>query len=96
MAPEILDYSPTGRISFRQLPWRRIALALLALYFAVYGVLRVTGAITHTWGMIPGIGQQAKLVGHNWDFRFQRGQLLFIPAIALEMAVRDLGHTKSP
>ena len=89
-----LDYSNDGGWSWRKLPWRRIILAIIVLYFVVYGVLRFTGQITHRWGVLRGKGNDKVLIGHDWDVKFDRGQSIFIPAAALEMAIRDLGPTE--
>jgi len=95
MATKTLSYATDGGMNWRHLPWRRILCGVLVLYFGLYGALRVSGQITHRWGELPGKSLHPGIVGHNWAINFERGQELFMPAMALEMALRDLGPTGS-
>ena len=91
METQTLDYSRDGRRSFRQLPWRRIAALLLASYVLLYFVLRGTGSITHSWGVVPAKVNSAAYAGHIWELKSDSLGTAFAPMVLLEQSLRDLG-----
>ncbi len=97
MATQHLDYSQTPRIRLHDLPWRRILLTVFVAYSLAYGLLRETGQITHSWGIPPFCRvQTAPYLGHMWDTSSPVLAKLFLPAIVIEQAVRDICHPGSP
>jgi hypothetical protein len=93
MSGATLNYTHAGPRRIRDLPWRRSLLAVLALYLAGYTWCRADGSIVHTFGVVPGL----KVTGpgyadHIWTANNDGLAQLFVPAIAIETAVRDLGR----
>ena len=96
MATQTVGYSRDGQWSFRQLRWRQIVLLLIAAYVVLYAVMRGTGVITHSWGVPTSKVSSMSYATHLWECRSDAVGTVFIPAIALEQAVRDIDWRKSP